>query len=129
MKYDTWNLWWWCKYCGQRTEGRKEWVRGSDLVETCENEWTYTTFNILLTTPEAMFKEDIEDTTQTERRFYDVRGEFANCMHGRAVRSSQYAEQNSIQALKLRVNTFHSYIRGGRCNRMRTVKNESVIWD
>lgn len=40
--------------------------------------YTYTTLDVLLTTPKAMLKEDIEDAPQTERRFDDVRGEFTD---------------------------------------------------
>jgi hypothetical protein len=41
---------------------------------------TYTTFNILLSTPEAVLEEYVEDTPKTEGRLDDIRDKLANCV-------------------------------------------------
>ncbi len=44
---------------------------------------THAAFNILLASPERVFKKDIEDATEAKGGLDDVRGELTNCRRGK----------------------------------------------
>ena len=44
-----------------------------------KGEDTHSAFDVLLASPEIVFKKDIEDATEAKGRFYDVWGKLTNC--------------------------------------------------
>ena len=58
---------------------------------------TYTTLDILLTTPETVLKEYVQYASEAERRFDDVRGVFANCGKVRQVGTPHRAHGLRLQ--------------------------------
>ena len=64
---------------------------------------THSAFNVLLTSPEVVFKEDIEDATEAKGGLDDVRGKLTNCRRGKPQQSAHLTsdKDNTLDCLKV----------------------------
>ena len=63
-------------------KAEREINRGQHAQKGSGGKKAHPALNILLSAPEAVLKQNVEDAAETKRRFDDVRRKFADCMQG-----------------------------------------------